>query len=93
MQQLYPTRQYVTNRDDSAKGIVKVNEIIYVTTKLLRYETLMALIIYCSVASTINLLTNLKFLPDKIVLDLKELLPFTTNDTEAKKKLVGFAFS
>lgn len=53
----------------------------------------MALIIYCSVASTINLLTNLRFLPDKIVLDLKELLPFTANDTEAKKKLVGFAFS
>lgn len=33
----------------------------------------MELFICCSVTGTINLLTNLKFLPDKIVLDLKEL--------------------
>lgn len=45
----------------------------YITTKLFRYEHLMELFICCSNTSTINLLTNLRFLPDKIVLDLKEL--------------------
>ncbi len=72
------------------KELLRLRSVIHITRKLLRYEPLVELFICCSVTSTINPVTNLRFLPDNIVLDLKELgsaAPFQ-NDSEAIKQLV-----
>lgn len=66
------------------KELLRLRSVIYVTRKLLRYEPLVELFICCSVTSTINPATNLRFLPD----NRDQLLPFKTNDSEAIKQLV-----